>query len=224
IGSLRKEGFSLQSETCRANRLFHAASLAETPPPGLGRARQDVGRRRHPGPIGSAVRPRRRSRGVPATLQSGICDCCSPAASGKIPRWRRDAGSPPPSRSAVPHWQGGSPMFGRLLAFVVGISLGFVGAASAADLKPIYKAPPAPPPVVDMWTGFYVGANGGYSWSRWDSSSISPIFPPNFTGFTASPDVNGWVAGIQGGYNWRINNTWLAGVEADAQWTGERAT
>jgi len=115
-------------------------------------------------------------------------------------------------------------MRGRLLAFVVGISLGFVGAASAADLKPIYKAPPAPPPVVDMWTGFYVGANGGYSWSRWDSSSISPIFPPNFTGFTASPDVNGWVAGIQGGYNWRINNTWLAGVEADAQWTGERAT
>jgi len=98
------------------------------------------------------------------------------------------------------------------------------GGAFAADMSPVLKAPPAPAPVVDIWTGFYVGANGGYSWSQWDSTSISPIFPPNFTRFTASPDVNGWVAGIQGGYNWRINNTWLVGVEADVQWTGERAT
>jgi opacity protein-like surface antigen len=109
-----------------------------------------------------------------------------------------------------------------VLALLPSIVLGWAGAASAADLKPAYKVPPAPPPVVDMWTGFYVGVNGGYSWGAWDSTSIAPIFPPNFTGFTASPDVNGWVAGIQGGYNWRINNTWLAGLEADIQATGQR--
>src|SRR5690348_6790762 len=102
-------------------------------------------------------------------------------------------------------------------------SAGLAGTASAADLKPAYKAPPAPPPVVDMWTGFYVGANGGYSWGPWDSTSIAPIFPGG-TGFTASPNVNGWVGGIQAGYNWRINNTWLVGFEADVQATGQRDT
>ena len=84
------------------------------------------------------------------------------------------------------------------------------------------KAPPAP--IVDPWTGFYVGVNGGYSWASWNSTSIAPIFPPSLTGFTASPHVDGWVGGIQAGYNWRISNTWLAGLEGDLQWSAERAT
>ena len=54
----------------------------------------------------------------------------------------------------------------RILAILATISLGLVGGASAADMTPVYKAPPAPPPVVDPWTGFYVGLNGGYSWGR----------------------------------------------------------
>lgn len=111
---------------------------------------------------------------------------------------------------------------GLATASLATASLAFIGGAHAADMKPVFKAPPAP--IVDSWTGFYVGANGGYSWGPWHSTSISPIFPPNLTGFTAAPDVQGWVAGIQGGYNWRINNIWLAGLEADAQWTGERAS
>jgi outer membrane immunogenic protein len=113
-----------------------------------------------------------------------------------------------------------------VLASVTILALGLAaGSASAADLKPVYKAPPAPAPVVDPWTGFYVGVNGGYSWGPWDSTSIAPIFPGG-TGLinTASPEVNGWVAGIQAGYNWRINSTWLAGLEADIQATGERDT
>jgi len=35
------------------------------------------------------------------------------------------------------------------------------GAASAADLRPVFKAPPL---VIDPWTGAYVGVNIGYSW------------------------------------------------------------
>jgi len=89
-------------------------------------------------------------------------------------------------------------------------------------MTPVNKAPPAP--MVDPWTGVYVGVNGGYSWGPWDSTSIAPIFPPNFTGHTASPDVQGWLAGFQEGYNWRINTTWLVGLEGDVQWSGERAT
>jgi outer membrane immunogenic protein len=52
----------------------------------------------------------------------------------------------------------------KLLAAAAGIvALGMTGSAFAADLPPPlpFKAP-LPPPWYD-WTGFYVGANGGYS-------------------------------------------------------------
>jgi outer membrane immunogenic protein len=53
------------------------------------------------------------------------------------------------------------------------------GPAMAADMPakaPVYKAVP-PPVIYDPWTGFYLGANGGYSWARWESSSPAAIFP-----------------------------------------------
>ena len=50
-----------------------------------------------------------------------------------------------------------------LLAATALIGLAAINAASAADLA--LKAPP-PPPVVDEWTGGYVGLNLGGSWGR----------------------------------------------------------
>src|SRR4029078_2699889 len=40
-----------------------------------------------------------------------------------------------------------------------------VGPASAADLRPAYRAAPLPPPVYS-WTGLYWGVNIGYSWGQ----------------------------------------------------------
>ena len=40
-----------------------------------------------------------------------------------------------------------------------------VGSATAADLRPAYKAAPPPPPIYS-WTGLYWGVNVGYSWGR----------------------------------------------------------
>jgi opacity protein-like surface antigen len=40
---------------------------------------------------------------------------------------------------------------------------------------------------------------------------------------TASPNVKGWVGGGQLGYNW-LNGSWLYGLEADIQATGQRAS
>jgi outer membrane immunogenic protein len=97
--------------------------------------------------------------------------------------------------------------------------------AFAADLTPAYKAPlyKAPPAVVWNWTGFYIGANGGYGWGRWDSNSISPIFPDGVT-TNANPDVQGWFGGVTAGYNWQANQQWVFGVEGDFDWSGEKAS
>ena len=73
----------------------------------------------------------------------------------------------------------------------------------AADLpRPAYKAPPflSPTPVFS-WTGFYVGAHGGYGWSR-------------FSGDGDSRTAKGWLAGVQAGYNYQIGQ-FVLGIEGE---------
>jgi outer membrane immunogenic protein len=99
-----------------------------------------------------------------------------------------------------------------------------IATAFAADLPPApaYKASAyvAPP----SWTGFYIGANGGYGWNGVgaseapaDPATLSPQggghlgVDPSASSFNKS----GWLAGIQAGYNWQFNPSWLVGVEAD---------
>jgi outer membrane immunogenic protein len=95
------------------------------------------------------------------------------------------------------------------------------GAASAADYtKPVYKAPPAPPPPLLSWNGFYVGANGGYSFGR----ASNTVFDGTPSAVDTATNVNGWLAGVQAGYNWQFEKNWLFGFEADLQVTGERAS
>jgi outer membrane immunogenic protein len=124
---------------------------------------------------------------------------------------------------------------------LAGLALGaLAGAVPAVAADMPLKAPMMAPVVVDPWTGFYAGANVGYSWGNWDSSSLSPLFPTGagVTGTTApglvsailsdfssttSRNVKGWVGGGQVGYNW-LNGSWLYGVEADIQATGQRAS
>ena len=80
----------------------------------------------------------------------------------------------------------------------------------SAGAMPV-KAPVAP---IWNWTGFYVGANGGYSFGNWSNSGFAS---------TSSPNVDGWLGGLQAGYNWQLNSTWVIGLEGDIQITGEKA-
>ncbi len=70
------------------------------------------------------------------------------------------------------------------------------------------------------WSGFYAGINGGYGWGN-SSVSYSPNDPAAHTNAIPSTDFhrNGAIAGGQIGFNWQFNSHWLAGVEADFQWS-----
>jgi outer membrane immunogenic protein len=111
-----------------------------------------------------------------------------------------------------------------IVSLVVAVSAGAgIGAASAADLgaRPYSKAPVFVEPGYD-WTGFYIGANVGYSWGRSsDTSTLNAgAGPALFTDINRSK-MDGVVGGAQIGYNWQMQN-WLWGVEGDFQGTGQR--
>jgi outer membrane immunogenic protein len=103
------------------------------------------------------------------------------------------------------------------------------GVAAAADLPSRKAEPLLPPP---MWTGFYVGLNAGGTWANSNSQTVAVA--PVTQGFLASEDVaafaaagsvtgsnsgsnGGFIGGGQIGYNWKIYNSFVAGVEADIQ-------
>jgi len=98
-----------------------------------------------------------------------------------------------------------------LLATVATVA--FANVASAADIPQRMPAKAAPVPYVALynWTGFYIGANLGYGWSR-SSDDLGLL-----------GDANGIIGGGQIGYNWQMNNIVL-GVEADFQGSGQKAS
>jgi outer membrane immunogenic protein len=108
-----------------------------------------------------------------------------------------------------------------LLGGVAVITLGFVGAAAAADMP--VKAPA--PVVVNTWTGYYVGGFAGGI----NGANQSEYFSqgPGFTSTTSSnlvgfdpvslPNSNHWggTGGVYAGYNWAVTPSWVIGVEGD---------
>uniref|UniRef100_Q07MK8 Putative outer membrane protein n=1 Tax=Rhodopseudomonas palustris (strain BisA53) TaxID=316055 RepID=Q07MK8_RHOP5 len=104
----------------------------------------------------------------------------------------------------------------RILLGSVGlIALGMAAPAFAADLpaRTYTKAPPMIAAIYD-WSGFYIGANGGWGSSR---SSWDYLGPGLAVGSEGSHDADGAVAGGQIGYRWQAG-TWVFGLEAQGNW------
>lgn len=85
-------------------------------------------------------------------------------------------------------------------------------AANAADLgvRPAYKAPvvaPSHSPMHD-WSGFYLGAHGGYAWGELTSAND----------VTIDHEPSGWLFGGHVGMNWQFNRLVL-GIEGDISYT-----
>jgi outer membrane immunogenic protein len=118
-----------------------------------------------------------------------------------------------------------------LIAAVSTIALTQVALAADLPVKAPRYAPLPPPPY--NWTGFYVGGNVGYSWGNAgsdinadpvtviDGLSLIPI--PGFVG-SDSVKPKGIIGGGQIGYNWQFSPNWVAGLEADWQASGEKAS
>lgn len=96
------------------------------------------------------------------------------------------------------------------------------GSAAAADLPVAYKAPLPVRPACANFGGFYVGANVGWAYhdSSWtDRDNWIDNFGNDFNTSSPSTTRNGWVGGLQGGYNWQSGCT-VFGVEIDGSWAG----
>src|SRR6266513_3888674 len=108
-----------------------------------------------------------------------------------------------------------------LLATVGLVALGMAAPASAADLaaRPYTKAPPMVAAIYD-WSGFYVGANGGWGSSRncWDFLPVAGGVTPE-----GCHDATGGVAGGQIGYRWQSGG-WVFGLEAQGDWADLRGS
>jgi outer membrane immunogenic protein len=108
-----------------------------------------------------------------------------------------------------------------LLGTVGLVALGVAAPASAADLaaRPYTKAPPPMIAAAYDWSGFYIGANGGWGTSRnrWDILDSGVVLPEG------SHDADGAVAGGQIGYRWQAAS-WVFGLEAQYDWSDMRGS
>jgi opacity protein-like surface antigen len=98
-------------------------------------------------------------------------------------------------------------------AGVVAAVLATAGSAWAADLAiqaPVYKAPPV---ILSDWSGFYIGAHGGYGWGgmSFDPTDDTPSFVPTNQ---SNANLKGGVFGGQAGYNWQYGSV-VTGLEVD---------
>jgi len=117
-------------------------------------------------------------------------------------------------------------------ASVVFILAVAIGSANGADMA--LKVPPSS--AAPAWTGLYVGVNVGHGWGDPHTdiagSGGTTIFPGIVAGFPGFPSnfaftdsgnarLNGLTGGGQIGYNYRLNQGWVVGVEADLQGTAQ---
>ena len=101
----------------------------------------------------------------------------------------------------------------KRLVISAAVAMSIATPALAADMA-VKAPPPAPLPAIYNWSGFYVGANGGWGQTH-DCLDFVFIAGPVFT--DGCRDRSGGVAGGQIGYRWQTNQ-FVFGLEAQGDW------
>jgi outer membrane immunogenic protein len=103
-----------------------------------------------------------------------------------------------------------------LLATVGLVALAMATPASAADLaaRPYTKAPPPVVAAIYDWSGFYIGADGGWGQARacWGFVPVAGAIIPGGCG-----DGSGGIVGGQLGYRWQTGQ-FVFGLEGQGDW------
>lgn len=106
----------------------------------------------------------------------------------------------------------------KTLALAAGVSLVALSAGFAADLgaRQAYKAPPAAAPMFS-WTGFYIGGHVGYGWGNNDFTDPTGYF--GTAGATYGNDSDGFLGGLQAGFDYQFAPNWVLGIEGQVSWS-----
>jgi outer membrane immunogenic protein len=100
----------------------------------------------------------------------------------------------------------------KLLLATIGL-VALSGSASAADMAVKAAPPPYIAPIYN-WTGFYIGANGGWGQSH---SCVDFLDVTGVAVAQGCRDRSGGLVGGQLGYRWQASQ-WVFGLEAQGDW------
>jgi outer membrane immunogenic protein len=95
----------------------------------------------------------------------------------------------------------------------------FAGGAAIASSNPLVYKAPAPVTLPWSWSGFYLGAHGGYGWARdpFDNPVLLDVV------HLSGVDSRGFVGGFQAGANWQSGRV-VGGLEIDLSGTDIKGT
>jgi len=102
----------------------------------------------------------------------------------------------------------------RILFTAVSLATVLIAASSAAKAADLYvetEVPYVEPDLID-WTGFYAGVSAGGIWGT--ASYDSPGAPET----NYESDLDGFLAGVQAGYNWQAGDL-VFGLQSDFAYT-----
>ncbi len=109
----------------------------------------------------------------------------------------------------------------KLLSRIAGLTLTSLAALTAANASDVYRYPsgavrntfygPA------IWTGYYLGANGGYGWSAYSGKYSYPADANGTYDAFVGIHADGGFGGGQFGYNWQVASPFVVGFETDIQ-------
>ncbi len=112
----------------------------------------------------------------------------------------------------------------KMRSFVLAAAmLTAAGSVSYAADMPVKARGVSPVPYALNWTGFYVGAHVGAGWGTSEQSNYTVGGGPVPAG-NDQVNVNGFLGGLQGGYNYQMNPWLVVGVEGDITWTDIKGT